>query len=96
VWIVVFDDELDIDALDAFHSKPDGESPECFCGDVCKMEVSGDYKTLWQRYWMCDNLANDPRSQTTITLSTYNTCTYKYVYYSKSSICYVAACSPSV
>jgi hypothetical protein len=65
VWIIVFDDELDIDALDAFHSKPDGESPECFYGDVCKMEVSGDYKTLWQRYWMCDNLANDPKPSDT-------------------------------
>jgi hypothetical protein len=21
------------------------------------MEVSNEYKTLWQRYWMCDNLA---------------------------------------
>ena len=64
---VVPDEELDIDALDGFtkgmrglHPKPEGEDPECFCGDVCKMEVSGDYKTLWQRFWMCNNLAYDP------------------------------------
>jgi hypothetical protein len=29
------------------HPKPEGEEPECYCGDVRKMEVSGDYKTLW-------------------------------------------------
>jgi hypothetical protein len=53
---VVPDDELDIDALDRFvkdmrrlHLKPVGEDPKCFCGDVCTMEVPGDYKTLWQR-----------------------------------------------
>jgi hypothetical protein len=23
------------------------------------MNVSGDYKTLWQWFWMCDNLAYD-------------------------------------
>jgi len=67
VVTLVPDDELDIDALDGFakgmrglHPKPEGEDPECFCGDVCKMEVSGDYKTLWQRFWMCNNLAYDP------------------------------------
>jgi hypothetical protein len=50
---IVPDDELDIDALDGFakgmaglHLKLKGEEPECFCGDVCKMEVSDDYKTL--------------------------------------------------
>jgi hypothetical protein len=37
------------------HPKLEGEDLECFCGDVCKM-VSGDYKTLWQRFWMCNNL----------------------------------------
>jgi hypothetical protein len=57
VFTVVPDDELNIDALDGFvkamrglHLKPEGEDPECFCGDVCKMEVSGDYETLWHRY----------------------------------------------
>jgi hypothetical protein len=66
---IVLDDELDIDALDRYakamhglHLKPDGEEPECFCGEICKMEVSGDYKTLWQWYRMCDNLAYDPES----------------------------------
>jgi hypothetical protein len=24
------------------------------------MEVSGDYKTLWQWFWMCNNLTYDP------------------------------------
>jgi hypothetical protein len=50
---VVPDDELDIDALDEFakgipnlHLKLEGEEPECFCGDICKMMVLGDYKTL--------------------------------------------------
>jgi hypothetical protein len=50
---VVPDDELSIDAHDGFakgmhelHLKPEGEDPECFFGDICKMEVSGDYKTL--------------------------------------------------
>jgi hypothetical protein len=53
VFTVVPDDELNIDALDGFakamrglHLKPEGEDPEYFCGDVCKMEVSGDYETL--------------------------------------------------
>jgi hypothetical protein len=53
VFTVVSDDELDIDAFDGYartirvlHPKPEDESQECFCGDVCKMEVSGDYKTL--------------------------------------------------
>jgi hypothetical protein len=51
--IIVSIDELDIDSIDGFqkgmttlHPKPEGEEPECYCGDVCKMEVSGDYKTL--------------------------------------------------
>jgi hypothetical protein len=39
--------------------KPEGEKPECYCGDIYKMEVSGDYKTLWQGFWMCNNLAYD-------------------------------------
>jgi hypothetical protein len=67
IFTVVPDDDLDIDALDGYaktmcglHPKLEGESPECFCGDVCKMEVSDDYMILWQRYWMCDNLAYDP------------------------------------
>jgi hypothetical protein len=52
--IVVFNDELDIDSIDEFqngmaalHPKPEGGESECYCGDVCKMEVSVDYKTLW-------------------------------------------------
>jgi hypothetical protein len=55
VLIVVSIDELDIDSIDGFekgmcelHPKPEGEEHECYCGDVCKLEVSGDYKT-------CDN-----------------------------------------
>jgi hypothetical protein len=47
--------------MTALHLKPEGEEPECYCCDVCKMEVSGDYKTLWQRLWMCNNLAYDPK-----------------------------------
>jgi hypothetical protein len=51
--IVVSVDEFDINSIDGFvkgicelHPKLEGEEPECYCGDVCKMEVSGDYKTL--------------------------------------------------
>jgi hypothetical protein len=69
---VIPDDELNIDALDRFvkgmrelHPKPEGEDPECFCGDACKMEVSGDYKTLWQWFWMCNNIAYDPEPSDT-------------------------------
>jgi hypothetical protein len=65
--IVVFVDEFDIDSIDGFekgmaalHLKPEGEEPECYYYDICKMEVSGDYKTLWQRFWMCNNLTYDP------------------------------------
>jgi hypothetical protein len=65
--VVVSIDDHDIDAIDGFvktmpgfHLKPESEVPECYCGDPCKMNVSGDYKTLWQRFWMCDNLAYDP------------------------------------
>jgi hypothetical protein len=65
--VVVCIDEHDIDSIDWYekamprlHLKPRGEVPECYCGDPCKMNVSGDYKTLWQRFWMCDNLAYDP------------------------------------
>jgi hypothetical protein len=64
---IVPDDELDIDALDEFakgmgilHPKPEGEDSRCFCCDICKMEVLGDYKTLWQCFCMCNNLAYDP------------------------------------
>jgi hypothetical protein len=64
---VVFIDELDIDSIDGFvkgmaalHLKREGEKPECYCGDACKMMVSSDYKTLWQSCWMCNNLAYDP------------------------------------
>jgi hypothetical protein len=65
--VVVCIDEHDIDSIYGYektipglHPKLEGEPPECFCRDVCKMQVSGDYKTLWQRFWMCDNLAYDP------------------------------------
>jgi hypothetical protein len=65
--IVVFVGGIDIDKIDGFdkgmtglHPKPEGEEPECYYGDVCKMEVLGDYKTLWQWIWMCNNLAYDP------------------------------------
>jgi hypothetical protein len=64
--VVVCIEEHDIDSIDGYektilglNSKLDGEPPECFCGDVYKMQVSGDYKTLWQGFWMCDNLAYD-------------------------------------
>jgi hypothetical protein len=26
-----------------FHPKSEGEEPECYYDDICKMEVSGDY-----------------------------------------------------
>jgi hypothetical protein len=32
--------------MSGLHLKPEGEPLECFCGDSCKMNVSGDYKTL--------------------------------------------------
>jgi hypothetical protein len=48
--------------MDALHPKPEVVEPEYYCGDVCKMVVSGDYKTLWQRFWMCNNLAYDSES----------------------------------
>jgi hypothetical protein len=70
--IVVSIDELDIDSIDKFqksmatlHPKSGGEERECYCGNVCKMEVSGDYKTLWQQFWMCNNLAYDPEPSDT-------------------------------
>jgi hypothetical protein len=51
--IVVSVDEFDINSIDGFvkgicelHPKLEGEETECYYGDVCKMEVSGDYKTL--------------------------------------------------
>jgi hypothetical protein len=85
-FTVVPDDELDIDALGGFakgmhklHLKPEGEDLECFCGDVYKMEVSSDYKTLWQLFWMCNNLTYDPKPDDIDVLynhlSTSNTCT---------------------
>jgi hypothetical protein len=67
-FLVVSIDDRDIDAIDGFektmpgfHPKPEGEVPECYCGDPCKMNVSEDYKTLWQQFWLCDNLAYDPK-----------------------------------
>jgi hypothetical protein len=45
--VVVCIDEHSIDSIDGYektmsglHMKPEGEPPECFCGDVCKMHVS--------------------------------------------------------
>jgi hypothetical protein len=65
--VVVSIDDHDTDSINGFaktmprfHPKPEGEVPECYCGDSCKMNVIGDYKTLWQRFWMCDNLTYDP------------------------------------
>jgi hypothetical protein len=65
--IVVSVDDIDIDSIDKFdkgapglHPKSEGEEPTCYCGDVCKIDVSGNYKTLWQRFWMCNNLAYVP------------------------------------
>jgi hypothetical protein len=46
--------------MPGLHSKPEGEKPDCYYGDVCKIELSGDYKSLWQRFWMCNNLTYDP------------------------------------
>jgi hypothetical protein len=64
--VVVFIDELDIDSINRFektmpglHPKLESGELECYCGDICKMQVSGDCKTLWQRFWMCNNLAYD-------------------------------------
>jgi hypothetical protein len=52
--IVVSVDELNIDSINRFqkgmtalHLKTDGDELECYCGDVCKMMMSCDYKTLW-------------------------------------------------
>jgi hypothetical protein len=65
--VVVSIDDRGIDSVDGFaktmlglHPKPEGEVPECYCDDPCKTNMLGDYKTLWQRFWMCDNLAYDP------------------------------------
>jgi hypothetical protein len=65
--VVVSIDKLDMDSIDGFekimpglHLNPEGEELECYSGDVCKIKVSGDYKTLWQRFYMCNNLAYDP------------------------------------
>jgi hypothetical protein len=32
--------------MPGLHLKLEGDESECYCGDVCKMQVSGDYKTL--------------------------------------------------
>jgi hypothetical protein len=106
-FIVVPDDELDIDALDGFvkgmcelHPKSEGENLECFCGDVCKMEVSDDYKTLWQQFLMCNNLTYDPEPDDTEV--PYNIYYKKLIpthvltdfYFGNGIICYFAACPP--
>jgi hypothetical protein len=46
--------------MPGLHPKPEGEVWECYHGDLCNINVSGDYKTLWYRFWICDNLAYDP------------------------------------
>ncbi|TVU17768.1 hypothetical protein EJB05_33824, partial [Eragrostis curvula] len=38
---------------------PGTPAPMCYCGDLCKMRVSGLYKTYWQRYWCCANEDGD-------------------------------------
>ncbi|TVU13153.1 hypothetical protein EJB05_40685, partial [Eragrostis curvula] len=38
---------------------PGTPAPMCYCGDPCKMRVSGLYKTYWQRYWCCANEDGD-------------------------------------
>jgi len=88
---VVPDEELDIDSLEGFEGrypsqfpKPEGPHPTCFCGDTCKMDVSANYKTLWQRYWMCPNLDYDPEPGQTEVL--YESCElFNYVFF--TSIC---------
>jgi hypothetical protein len=64
--LIVSVDDIGIDSIIGFdkgaprlHPKLEGEEPTCYCGDVCKMEVSCDYKTLWQRFWIINNLAYD-------------------------------------
>ena len=77
--ITVPDEELDIDSLEGYDSrypchfpKPNGPHPTCFYGDTCKMDVSADYKTLWERYWMCPNLDYDPEpGQTEVLYESY-------------------------
>jgi hypothetical protein len=34
--------------------------PMCFCGDLCKVDISEDEATYKQRYWMCFNFAWEP------------------------------------
>jgi hypothetical protein len=52
--IVVSVQDIIIDSIDGFdkgmsglHPNPEVEESGCYCGDVYKMDVSGDYKTLW-------------------------------------------------
>jgi hypothetical protein len=52
--------------MSVLHLKPEDEEPKCYCGDVCKMEVSDDCKTLWQWFWMLNNLAYDPEPGNTV------------------------------
>jgi hypothetical protein len=72
ILIVVSIDELNIDSIDEFqkgmpglHLKLEGEEPEYYCGDICKMEVSSYYKNLWQCFFMYNNLTSDPESDDT-------------------------------
>jgi hypothetical protein len=46
--------------MPGLHPKLEGEESECYCGDICKVHVSGEYKTSWQRFLMCNNLTYDP------------------------------------
>jgi hypothetical protein len=66
--VVVSINKLDMDSIDGFektmpglHLNPEGEELECYSGDVCKIKVSGDYKALWQWFWMRNNLTYDTK-----------------------------------
>jgi hypothetical protein len=48
-----------VKSMHELHPKPQGEDPKCFCSDTYKMKMSGDYKTLLQRFRMCNNLSYD-------------------------------------
>jgi hypothetical protein len=67
LFFVVPDAEFNINMLEDFakvmpelQPKLEGLYLTFFCGDTYKMGVSGNYNTLWQRFWMCENLAYDP------------------------------------
>jgi hypothetical protein len=108
--VVVSIDERDIDSIVRFaktmpglHPKPEGVVLECYYGDPYKMNVSGDYKTLWQRFWMCDNLTYDPKpGNMEVQMCKINDCVVqshiKYIMMSsvKFVFYYFAACTSNV